>query len=96
MSHDVVARPWVEIVNNNKMLPESATFQRLGLNNSKSKVDNLNLKVSHLESRSLSPVHLKEADKDYQRYDIKDEDVHEQTTKPDYNPRRLSLNVTTA
>ena len=81
MSNDVVARPWVEIVNNNKMLPESATFQRLGLNNSNSKVDNLNLKVSHLESRSLSPVHLKEADKDYQRYDIKDEDVHEQTTK---------------
>ena len=73
------------------MLPESATFQRLGLNNSNSKVDNLNLKVSHLESRSLSPVHLKEADKDYQRYDIKDEDVHEQTTKLVEEPKKINL-----
>ena len=34
-----------------------------------------------MESRSLSPVNLKDSDKEDQRYDVKDEDVHEQTTK---------------
>jgi len=71
-----VARPWVEIVSNNVLKnyedlnnnnnenekphhgEESATFQRLGMKSSK--VGNPDLEVSHLETRPLSPVHLKE------------------------------------
>ena len=73
---NLVARPWVEIVSNNVLKnyedlnnnnnenekphheEESATFQRLGMKSSK--VGNPDLEVSHLETRPLSPVHLKE------------------------------------
>ena len=34
-----------------------------------------------MKSRSLSLVHLKDSDKDYQKYSNKDEDFHEQTTE---------------
>jgi len=87
---DVVARPWVEIVsnnNNNNMLPESATFQRLGLKSSK--VGNPDLEVRHLESRSLSPVDLKDSEKHKQEDDTDDVNEHEQTTKLVEEPKNV-------
>ena len=49
------------------------------------------MKVDH--DRSLSPVNLKDSDKDCQRYDIKNEDVYEQTSKLVEEPKMINLKL---
>ena len=57
INSNVVARPWVEVVNNNDQQHggvDSATFERLGMKNSNVKIPDL--EVSNLETRPLTPL----------------------------------------